>query len=221
VGNRLFGERLTELVSLEQLKLAAAAVLLSPCQPLLFMGEEYGETARFQFFISHTDLDLVEAVRRGRKEEFARFRWTEEPPDPQDEATFLGCKLNHDLKQEGHHRVLRDFYKRLIEIRKSETSLAFPDRDRMNVSVLPTTRAMAVHTWSQTSELFTVFHFGPEAATASAPLPTGPWRRILDSADTRWNGAGSQLPQRVESSGEVRMPLAPHSVVAYKDETDN
>jgi maltooligosyltrehalose trehalohydrolase len=216
VGNRLFGERLPELVSFEQLKLAAAVVLLSPCQPLLFMGEEYGETARFQFFISHTDPDLVEAVRRGRKEEFARFRWKQEPPDPQDEATFQNCKLNHGLKREGRHRVLREFYKRLIELRKAEPSLAFPDRDRMEVSVLQSARGMAVHTWSQTSELLTVFHFGPEAATASVPLPTGLWRKILDSADVQWNGAGGPLPHRIESPGAVEVPLAPHSVAVYK-----
>jgi maltooligosyltrehalose trehalohydrolase len=95
VGNRLLGERLTELVSFEQQKLAAASIILSPYLPMLFMGEEYAETAPFQFFISHTDPDLVRAVREGRKEEFARFEWNQEPPDPQDEATFLRCKLNH------------------------------------------------------------------------------------------------------------------------------
>ena len=216
VGNRLFGERLTELVSFEELKLAAAVVLLSPYQPLLFMGEEYGETARFQFFVSHTDPDLVEAVRRGRKEEFARFRWKEEPPDPQDEATFQGCKLNHHLKHEGHHRVLRDFYKRLIELRKAEPSLAFPDRDRMEVLVLDSVRAMAIHAWSQASELFTVFHFGPEAATAGIPLPTGAWHKILDSAAPTWKGADGSLPDRIESPGTVKVSLAPHSVAVYR-----
>ncbi len=70
VGNRLLGKRLTELISFEQQKLAAAAVILSPYQPMLFMGEEYGEPARFQFFVSHTDPDLIEAVRNGRKQEF-------------------------------------------------------------------------------------------------------------------------------------------------------
>jgi len=216
VGNQLFGERLTELVSFEELKLAAAVVLLSPCQPLLFMGEEYGETARFQFFISHTDFNLAEAVRRGRKEEFARFRWKEEPPDPQDEATFQCCKLNHELKEEGQHRVLRDFYKRLIELRKTETSLMFPDRDRMEVSVLDSARAMAVHTWSQAGELISLFHFGAEVAMAGIPLPTGAWHKILDSATPNWNGAGRLLSDRIESPGTVKVPLAPHSVAVYK-----
>ena len=128
VGNRLWGERLTELCSFERLKLAAAAVILSPFQPLLFMGEEYGETARFQFFVSHSDPELIAAVRRGRKEEFARFQWRDDPPDPQDEETFQRCKLNHGLRREGNHRVLREFYRRLIALRRTEPALAFPDR---------------------------------------------------------------------------------------------
>src|SRR5436853_3841728 len=97
----MLGDRLTGLVGVEQLKLAAAVVLLSPFLPLLFMGEEYGETAPFQYFVSHSDPALIEAVRRGRKSEFAAFGWSAEPPDPQDEGTFARSRLNHDAKRQG------------------------------------------------------------------------------------------------------------------------
>ncbi len=73
VGNRLYGERLSALVSFDALKLAAAVVLLSPNIPLLFMGEEYGETAPFQFFVSHGDPDLIEAVRHGPQSRVRRL----------------------------------------------------------------------------------------------------------------------------------------------------
>src|SRR5205823_6336887 len=82
VGNRMNGERLAALVPREKLRLAAAAVILSPFIPMLFMGEEYGETAPWQYFTSHGDPDLIEAVRRGRREEFEEFEWEGEPPDP-------------------------------------------------------------------------------------------------------------------------------------------
>ncbi len=98
IGNRMLGERLSRLVSFEDLKLAAGLVLLSPFIPLLFMGEEYGETAPFQYFIDHSDPELVNAVREGRRREFAAFGWEEEPPDPQDEATFLRSKLDRSLR---------------------------------------------------------------------------------------------------------------------------
>src|SRR6185503_2081252 len=106
VGNRQLGERLSQLVSFEDLKLAAAVVLLSPCIPLLFMGEEYGETAPFLYFISHSDPDLIEAVRQGRRAEFAAFDWRGEVPDPQDEATFLSAKLRHELRESGQNKML-------------------------------------------------------------------------------------------------------------------
>jgi maltooligosyltrehalose trehalohydrolase len=89
VGNRLWGDRVSGLVAFDGLKLAAAAVLLSPYVPLLFMGEEYGETAPFFFFTSHGDPALVEAVRRGRRAELATFRWPGEAPDPQNETAYL------------------------------------------------------------------------------------------------------------------------------------
>ena len=88
VGNRLLGDRLAQTASFEQLKLAAGVVLLAPYIPLIFMGEEYGDTAPFLYFVSHGDPALVEAVRKGRAEEFARFGWGAEIPDPQSEETF-------------------------------------------------------------------------------------------------------------------------------------
>jgi maltooligosyltrehalose trehalohydrolase len=216
VGNRLFGERLTELVSFEQLKLAAALVILSPCQPMLFMGEEYAETARFQFFISHTDPGLVEAVRKGRREEFVRFEWQQEPPDPQAEETFERCKLNHALKKDGHHRVLRDCYRRLLELRRIEPSLAFPDRTRTEVEVFVSGKVMGVRRWSADGETMTLYHFGSEPLVATVGLPGGAWDKIFDTAEPQWNGPGSSLSERVESSGEVRLSLVPYQVAVYK-----
>jgi maltooligosyltrehalose trehalohydrolase len=215
VGNRLRGERLAELIPYEQHKLAATAVILSPFQPLLFMGEEYGETAPFQFFVSHTDPALVEAVRRGRKTEFARFRWQEEPPDPQDERTFQGCKLNHELKQDGRHRRLWDYYRRVIELRRTEPPLAFPDRARLQITVLAPGRAVAVSSWSAGREICTVLHFGADPVAVTVGLRSGTWHKLLDSADPQWQGPGSRLPDRIESCGEVQLSLAPHSATVY------
>lgn len=215
VGNRLLGERLTELVSFEQLKLAAATVILSPCQPMLFMGEEYAETARFQFFISHTDPGLVQAVREGRKEEFRRFQWQDEPPDPQAIATFERCKLNHELRRTGQHRVMWDFYRRLIELRHTLTPLALPSRERMEITALHPGRAMLVHCWATHCQVVTLFHYGTQRATLAVRFPTGNWEKVLDSADSKWNGPGGTLPLRSESSNELNLDFAPCSVAVY------
>lgn len=113
VGNRAAGERLGQLIGFEKLKLAAGTVLLSPFIPLLFMGEEYGEEAPFQYFTSHSDPELAEAVRRGRRAEFAAFHAVGEVPDPQDPATFRRSKLNRELSQKGSHAILNRFERHL------------------------------------------------------------------------------------------------------------
>ncbi len=87
-GNRMLGERLSALVTFEALKVAAGVVLFSPYIPLLFMGEEYGEDSPFLYFVSHSDADLIESVRKGRINEFNSFAKEKEFPDPQDVETF-------------------------------------------------------------------------------------------------------------------------------------
>ena len=97
VGNRPLGERLAALVPPDRQRLAAALVLLSPYIPLLFMGEEYGETAPFLYFIEHGDPELIEAVRAGRRREFEKLGLpASAASDPQAEETFARVKLDWD-----------------------------------------------------------------------------------------------------------------------------
>ena len=110
VGNRAFGDRLPA----EARPLAALLVLLSPFTPLLFMGEEHGEDAPFQFFTDHIDADIAEATREGRRREFAPFAtFAHEVPDPQDRATFERSVLT----REGDP-ALRTLYRRLLALRR-------------------------------------------------------------------------------------------------------
>jgi maltooligosyltrehalose trehalohydrolase len=110
VGNRAFGDRLPA----EARPLAALLVLLSPFTPLLFMGEEYGEDAPFQFFTDHIDPEIAEATREGRRREFASLAtWAHEVPDPQDPATFERSTLTRDADP-----ALRELYGRLLGLRR-------------------------------------------------------------------------------------------------------
>jgi maltooligosyltrehalose trehalohydrolase len=94
VGNRAFGDRLPPVAR----PLAAFCVLLSPFTPMLFMGEEYGEDAPFQFFSDHIDKRIADATRKGRRAEFAAFAsFGHEVPDPQDLATFEVSKLSRKV----------------------------------------------------------------------------------------------------------------------------
>ena len=94
IGNRPFGERLTTLVPDSALRVANALVLLSPHIPMVFMGEEFGATQPFLYFTSHSDPGLAEAVREGRRKEFASFKkfadtaYALQIPDPNHIDTF-------------------------------------------------------------------------------------------------------------------------------------
>jgi maltooligosyltrehalose trehalohydrolase len=212
VGNRSRGDRLSRLVGFEKLKLAAGLVLLSPFVPLLFMGEEYGETAPFQYFVSHSDPDLVAAVRQGRRQEFAAFEWRREPPDPQDEATFLRSKITPRLRHEARHECLWAFYQELIRLRRAIPALAHPSKKKSEVgmaggSVLVLQRRCAG------SAACAVFNFNPEAAESSLPVSAGIWQKRLDSSEARWQGVTSTVPAEIVSDGEAILAPAPLSVL--------
>ncbi|MGH9520965.1 MAG: malto-oligosyltrehalose trehalohydrolase [Terriglobales bacterium] len=116
VGNRAQGERLNPLVvSYGARKVAAAILLLAPHTPLLFMGQEYDEANPFQFFTDYGDPVLQEAVREGRRSEFADFAW-DEVPDPQDSKTFERSRLS--WIGGGNHGEMLDWYRQLISLRK-------------------------------------------------------------------------------------------------------
>jgi maltooligosyltrehalose trehalohydrolase len=110
VGNRAFGDRLPR----DAQPLAALCTLLSPFTPMLFMGEEYGEPAPFQFFSDHIDPDIAQATRDGRRAEFAAFAsFGEEIPDPQAVETFDASKLTRQVD-----RNLQRLYAQLLEARR-------------------------------------------------------------------------------------------------------
>ena len=212
VGNRAAGERLTSLVGFEALKLAAGITLLSPFVPMLFMGEEYGETAPFQYFTSHGDPDLVEAVRRGRREEFATFGWEQSVPDPQDEETFRRSKLDHSLEQKEPHRTLLRFYRQLIRIRE-EQELGKPGprtvRELGGCALL-----LARDNGSR--QLAMLYNFAAFPVRVNSPDIAGKWTIVINSADASWNGPEPNLPPEVTLSTAGELRLSPHSFLVIE-----
>jgi maltooligosyltrehalose trehalohydrolase len=212
VGNRMRGERLGELVSFEAAKLAAAAVLLSPFVPLLFMGEENGEKSPFPYFISHSDPKLVEAVRQGRKAEFSAFGWQGEPPDPADRQTFLSAKLRTEPETE-ENQVLFRFYRELIRLRKGTDALSRLSKENLEVTGIDEGQTLLVRRWSEKEETLAVFHFLSDPGTVVLPIPEGRWEKTLDSSEAKWMGPGSTVPDKIDSGGRVSLSLTPHGVV--------
>jgi len=219
VGNRMLSERLSRLTSFEALKLAAGIVLLSPFIPLLFMGEEYGETAPFPYFVSHSEPELIEAVRKGRREEFTAFQWQGEPPDPQDEATFLASKLNWQLRSDEQHRVLAEFYRELIRLRREIPALACLSKDTVEVKGFEQHKLLFLRRWAKDSEVVMVFNVKKDQASVTLPVSAGHWHKQLDSSDERWRGSGSLIPDQISSNGECDFVCNPWSVVIFIKES--
>ena len=215
VGNRMLGDRLSRLIAREELKLSAGALLLSPFVPLLFMGQEYAESAPFLYFVSHSDPDLIEAVRRGRREEFAAFSWKDEPPDPQAEATFLRSKLNHELRNEGGHRVIFDFHQELLRLRKTVPALRRPSKDHCEIRCLAESWLIAIRRWSDREDTLTLLHFGEDEISVELEAPPGIWRKQLDSAEAVWLGGGSALPAETVSSGHMTLRVSGKCVALF------
>jgi len=213
IGNRMLGERLSQLVSFEALKLAAAAVLLSPNIPLLFMGEEYGEESPFLYFVNHTDPDLVEAVRKGRKEEFKHFHLEGEFQDPQSLETLHKSQLKWEQRKSGKHKVLLELYQQLIQLRRSIPALKNLDKQNLEVSCIEADKLLFLHRWSDGSQIFCIMNFNAKDISFTPTLPSSNWQKILDSSDTKWMGPGAKLPEKLVSGQELIIP--PQSFALY------
>jgi maltooligosyltrehalose trehalohydrolase len=215
VGNRMLGERLTALTDFETLKLLAAAVVLSPFTPLLFMGEEYGETAPFQYFVSHSDPGLVEAVRRGRREEFSAFAWQGECPDPQAEATFLRSKIAPELRRTGRHAALNGFYTELLRLRRTVPALGASGWNEMELTALENEQILIFQRryGGQAALVILNFDVSARSLTIAALCAGGNWRLALDSAAARWNGPGAGAAPELD--GSAYFPVAARSVLVY------
>jgi maltooligosyltrehalose trehalohydrolase len=215
VGNRMLGDRLRTIAGFQASKLAAGVVLLSPFIPLLFMGEEYGETAPFQYFVSHSDSALIAATRKGRQEEFAAFAWQGEIPDPQGEATFLRAKLDRALASQPNSRILQEFYRELIRLRRQYESLRLLSKESTEVSTWISHNVLMLYRWSKEDQICIIFAFASARTSLTLRFPTGRWRKILDSEEVRWGGSGTVVPEEIESAGEVRLTLDQQSLVVF------
>lgn len=199
VGNRPDGLRLSELVGQRAAKAAAALLMLSPFVPLIFMGEEYAETAPFYYFISHTDPGLVAAVREGRRAELAGQGWEGPTHDPFDESTFEASKLNHRLRDTKGHREVLLHYRELVKLRRAHPVVRGGEGVRSEVRELGGGCLEVRRRARGLEELVAYFALGEEPETAMLPERPG-WRRVYFSGDD----VPDPVPRR--ASGRFELP---------------
>jgi len=195
VGNRVVGERLSKLVDFAGLKTSAGLMLCSPFVPLLFMGEEYGETTPFFYFTNHSDKELGKAVKEGRKNEFKEFDWKEEPPDPQSHKTFNRSKLDWKKINNEKQKKMLEFYKDLIRLRKNKK---FGGENKTKATSYENKGLITI---SYGSGVFVVFNLGEQSTEFYLK---GNYRKIFDSEDEKYNGRGSDCPKIIKNAKNIK-----------------
>ena len=217
VGNRPLGERTSRLVSFDMLKVMAGAVLVSPYIPMLFMGEEWGETNPFLYFVSHTEPELVEAVRKGRREEFASFHIGHDVPDPVAKDTFQQSKLQWALLNREPHKTLLRYYQTLISLRRQLPALHHLNRQNMTVIQPEGQNTLLLHRWHNDQHLLCLINFDAQPQSVNIPTLSLHWHKLFDSTETMWQGLdpveSTPVPESVNDCESITLP--PESFILY------
>jgi maltooligosyltrehalose trehalohydrolase len=185
------------------------------------MGEEYGETHPFLYFVSHGDPALAEAVRAGRRREFASFGWGDEIPDPAAEETFRRSKLDRAEVNAAEHRLLLTLHRDLLALRREERAL-HPGAAAVEVRSNAKAGWLAVElSPGEGPMLFALFNFSDREHAVPVPRNDGDghWRIRFSSRNARYGGP-SDTPRaaRRHASGERRIKLLPWSAALYRHE---
>ncbi|SEJ22434.1 maltooligosyltrehalose trehalohydrolase [Dyadobacter sp. SG02] len=211
IGNRMLGERTSQLVSFEMQKLLAGTVFVSPFVPLLFMGEEWAEPNPFQYFVSHTEEELAEAVRKGRKSEFAAFHLEGEAPDPMAVSTFENSKLQWALIDQPPHGTMLQYYRQWIVLRKSQQLLRECDRNGLSVEVFGEKELLCIQRVWGRQHLVAFLNFSKSSQEVSLPFEHLSWHKLMASSDSAWNGP-LEMPEQAEAGA---LTVAAESITVY------
>jgi maltooligosyltrehalose trehalohydrolase len=200
IGNRAAGERLAQLVP-GSAHAAAAAVLLSPAVPLLFMGEEHADPAPFLYFTDHGDPGLRQAVTEGRRREYGHVG---EVPDPQDPQTFARSRVSHGSE------AVRRWYRTLLALRRERPSLRALDKTRTDARGDDERNLVTIRRWSDRDETLALISLARKTAGVEAPAPRhGRWRLLFDATDFD----GPRGARMVERDRALHVELPPFGVV--------
>ena len=181
IGNRPVGDRMIASYGRDKALLAVTAVLASPYVPMLFMGEEYGETAPFLFFEEFGDSRLVTAVRKGRKQEFAFSGVT--PRDAHEEAAFIDSRLQWARRDSHDGEAIFTYYRTLIAL-KRQGVLGPRDRSRLQVRSDQARQLIEI----ETPQSLTLLNFSHQPLSIQ---PDGCWQFHIGSQETQ---PGEPLP---------------------------
>jgi maltooligosyltrehalose trehalohydrolase len=225
VGNRALGERLNHQVDADVYRAASALLLLTPCTPLLWMGQEWAATSPFQYFTDHPE-ELGRLVTRGRREEFAGFsgfsgKLHKKIPDPQSLETYQRSKLQwSECDDEPHAGVLR-LYRELLRLRSTHPALRERTRESYDARALSAGAVGLRRDGEGASALLVVNLQGAlelelEGEPLTADWPASQWRILLTTEDAQFGGD----PARVQQHASLLSLAAPCAVLLETGHSD-
>jgi maltooligosyltrehalose trehalohydrolase len=195
IGNRARGRRLTVLTDEGKMRVAIGLLCMAPTVPMVFMGEEYGATTPFLFFSSHPEAELAEAIRDGRRAEFAAFAGFsgQKIPDPQDPATFAASRLQWSQAATPEGQARGRLWTDVLRLRRTVPALATGDR-RMVRTLVATTQQMAVlrDDPAGAAPVVVVANSGDAPADITFAL-SGTWQTLWACNATAYGGTGTAL----------------------------
>jgi len=221
IANADAGRRFSELLTLEQQKLAAAILICAPELPMLFMGEEFGASSPFNYFTSFTDPALARAVSEGRRREYEPF-FTDRPfPDPQALDTFAGSQLDWTETARSPHRELIALHRALIALRKENRCLSNCRKDLTEAELSEGTREderwMIIRRKDPAGGIALIFcNLSTAALTVPVPPEAPAFALALFTGERRFGGTpAAPLPPAVIDSSSARIVLAGFSAALY------
>ena len=128
------------------------------------------------------------------------------------------AKLNHGLRTEGWHKVLYDFYRELLCLRRENAALACLSKDNMELLVDENNKTLCVRRWQKDSEVVIMYNLSDNEVKIRQPVSPGQWHKILDSKEARWLGEGGAIPGEFGSKDEINLTLEPKSFVLLEKE---
>jgi maltooligosyltrehalose trehalohydrolase len=216
IGNRAQGDRLSTLIPFAAQQVLTASVLLSPFIPLLFMGEEYGERAPFQYFIDHGDERLIEAVRKGRLAEFKPFGW-KNIPDPYASTTFEHSRLTPKEARNDAQQHMANWTKQLITLRKHHASLGTGLKGhQLRVWINPAKTILTIYRVNPNAEaMLLILGFNDQPTTLTLSQPKGQWTLLLDNTQLEYAEPNNVPTPHAPSEIDLTSTKQPLSLPAF------
>jgi len=218
VANASQGRRIAQKLGPARERLAAVLLATAPNTPLLFMGQEYGETNPFHYFVDHGDAHLLEAVRDGRRREMEELGFGDEFADPTSADTFARSKLDWSRREREPHARLLALYRELLALRRAHPALRNDAPGSRRARWDEDARWLVLERSDGAGgRVIVVFNFSEQAVEVPVEAEPGRLGLALCTESPALEGGAKAPPGKLDitAAAPPRVPLGPHAAAIY------